>query len=296
MEKSAHIQIDGISHRYHRGADLVLDDISVTFEPGKRTALVGRSGCGKSTLLQIACGMLTPSAGKVFVDGTIVTASSPKWNLMFQEPLLYPWMTVYENASLGLRFAGRMKDAPDVVRPLLDMVGLAEFADANVQTLSGGQQQRAALARSLATEPTALFLDEPFSALDVITRRALQRDVIAIAEKLDITLVLVTHDLDEAALMGQKVVALTPNPGRIAEVLDTPDVLNDPDPEETKRRQRQRLFEIIGGEEDEPTLELGALDLVKDGSSVNPTPAEDRPQAASVDQQRKQQRKEARHA
>ena len=251
MARSAHILIENVSHRYRWGQAVVLDDISLTMEPGLSTAIVGRSGCGKSTLLQIACGMMTPSSGKVYVDGTYVDGPSPKWNLMFQEPLLYPWMTVFENASLGLRFAGRMKEAAKIVEPLLEMVGLSALRDVNVQQLSGGQQQRVALARSLAVEPTALFLDEPFSALDAITRRALQRDVLEITRRLDITLVLVTHDLDEAISMGNRVVAMTPNPGRIAAIEDTAALAGNGGQaggEAASEDMRRRLMALIGGD------------------------------------------------
>mgnify|MGYP003626385489 FL=1 len=165
---------------------------------------------------------------------------------MFQEPLLFPWMTVFQNASLSLRFAGRMSEARAVVMPLLEMVGLSEEADVNVQDLSGGQQQRVALARSLASEPTALLLDEPFSALDVITRRALQRDVISISKDLGLTLVLVTHDLDEALFIGEKVVAMKPNPGIIAKVLDVP-VDEGAGEDAVRAQQRDEIMAVLGG-------------------------------------------------
>lgn len=200
---------------------MVLKDVKFTVEPGTSAAIIGRSGCGKSTLLQIACGMLTPSAGAVYVDGNKVEGPSPRWNMMFQEALLFPWMSVFQNATLGLRFAGQMSQAEKKVIPLLEMVGLSDYTDANVQDLSGGQQQRVALARSLATEPSMLLLDEPFSALDAVTRRGLQRDIRRIIGDIGITLVTVTHDLDEAILLGDQVIAMVPSPGEIAEIIDT---------------------------------------------------------------------------
>jgi len=245
MNAASHLQLDGVTHRFRRGAAKVLDNISLEAEAGTSTAIIGRSGCGKSTLLQIACGMMMPSEGTVYIDGQPVRGPSPSWNLMFQEPLLFPWMSVYQNAALGLRFAGRMKDAPGVIGPLLDMVGLSDYADSNVQDLSGGQQQRAALARSLATGPSILMLDEPFSALDAITRRDLQRDVREIVRELGITLIIVTHDLEEAVALGDRVVAMTPNPGRIAEIVDTTEVVSAED----AAGVRERLFGLLGGEQ-----------------------------------------------
>ena len=129
---------------------------------------------------------------------------------MFQEASLYPWMTAFETHRY-LRFNGKKK-SKEIVLPLLDLVGLSEFRDQNVQKLSGGQQQRVALARSLATYPSALFLDEPFSSLDVVTRNELQREVRDITKKLQISLVTVTHDLDESLVLGDRVLAMKPNP------------------------------------------------------------------------------------
>ena len=218
---ACHIQFENVSHYYKNSKQLVLDNIEFQIEPGTSTSIVGRSGCGKTTLLQIACGMAIPSNGFVFIDGTKVSKPSPRWNMMFQEALLYPWMTVFENASLGLRFSGKINKAEEIVSPLLEMVGLENFRNVNVQDLSGGQQQRVALARSLATRPSGLFLDEPFSALDAITRRNLQRDVIQITKDIGITLLTVTHDLDEAIFLGDNVIAMTPDPGRIKAIFDT---------------------------------------------------------------------------
>src|SRR5690606_35978839 len=208
----ARIELAGVGHQYRRGAGPVLADITTTVEPGDAVALIGRSGCGKSTLLHIIAGLLRPAAGRVLIDAEEVHRPSPKWNMMFQSPSLYPWMTVGENAALGLRFAGKRRAARDRVQALLDLVQLGDYYDARVQDLSGGQQRRVALARSLAVEPEVLLLDEPFSALDAFTRTALQRDVRRIARQLDITVVLVTHDIDEAVLMGDRVLVMAGGP------------------------------------------------------------------------------------
>ena len=217
---------------------LVIDDVSMTFElpnggkvealkninlnikEGELMSVLGPSGCGKSTLLHMMAGLLIPSEGCVRINNKQVQKPSAKWNMMFQKASLYPWMSVKENAALGLLFAGvSPTQASEKIDGLLDMVGLHDKKDARVQSLSGGQQQRVALARSLATEPEVLLLDEPFSALDAFTRSALQEEVPAICRKLNITMVTVTHDIDEAITMADRVLIMSQNPGRIVDEL-----------------------------------------------------------------------------
>jgi NitT/TauT family transport system ATP-binding protein len=219
IRRGAHIQIDGLQHRYRGMSHNCLEDLNFQVERGQVVALVGRSGCGKSTLLHLIAGLMQPGAGGVYIDGNRVRGTCPRWVVMFQAPSLFPWMNVAQNAALGLRFAGRTAEIPNRIPPLLEMVGLTAYADRNVQDLSGGQQQRVALARSLATQPDLLLLDEPFSALDAFTRRALQQDVRRIAKDLGLTVVLVTHDITEAAIMADRALIMAPDPGRI--VTDT---------------------------------------------------------------------------
>ena len=164
----ASIFVEGITHRYRHAKENSLEDVSFSIEPGECVALIGRSGCGKSTLLHIVAGLMRPSAGEVRIDGDTVKAPSPRWVMMFQQPSLFPWLTVAANVALGLRFTGRRREAPARVAELLKLVELSELAERNVQDLSGGQQQRAGLARSLALSPEALLLDEPFSSLELI--------------------------------------------------------------------------------------------------------------------------------
>ncbi len=210
------IWVSDLTHYYNKKqTSPTLDNINLKIPKGQLTALIGRSGCGKSTLLQMLAGLLIPSEGAVRINGHTVHKPSAKWNMMFQKPSLYPWMTVRENAALGLVFAGTYKGNEQKVEDLLDMVGLQEHKDKNVQQLSGGQQQRVALARSLATEPEVLLLDEPFSALDAFTRSALQTEVAQICHDQNITMVLVTHDIEEAVAMADKVVIMSHNPGII---------------------------------------------------------------------------------
>lgn len=218
--KGSSVWISELSHTFKKQPKPALKNINLTIPKGQLTALIGRSGCGKSTLLQMIAGLMIPSDGAVRINAHTVTKPSAKWNMMFQKPSLYPWMTVRENAALGLVFAGTYNAKKDRVETLLDMVGLSEHKDKNVQQLSGGQQQRVALARSLATEPEILLLDEPFSALDAFTRSQLQNEVSEICHNQGITMILVTHDIEEAVAMADKVVIMSQNPGEIVGEMD----------------------------------------------------------------------------
>ncbi|MGA8611362.1 MAG: ABC transporter ATP-binding protein [Xanthobacteraceae bacterium] len=216
----AHIGVSGVSHRYRRAGSFALKDINFEVQPSEAVALVGRSGCGKSTLLHIMSGLMAPSAGEVRVDGARVEGPSPSRIVMFQQPHLYPWMTVRQNVGLGLKFAGRpRREIETRVDELLRLVELEDYAARNAQDLSGGQQQRVALARSLAVQPEVLLLDEPFSALDSVTRRALQRDVRRIAAEIGITMLIVTHDISEAVAMADRAIVMKSDPGAIVEIV-----------------------------------------------------------------------------
>jgi len=213
----SHVAVKDLSHTYRKRDGHVLENFDFEIQPGEVLALLGRSGCGKSTLLHMLSGLTMPSEGAVVINGNTVKEPSSRWVMMFQAPSLYPWMSVAKNAALGLRFSRRSDEIKTRIPEVLELVDLSAFADRNAQELSGGQQQRVALARSLATNPEMLLLDEPFSALDAFTRRSLQQDVRQIAKRLGITLVLVTHDVGEAVRMADRVLVLKANPGRIAE-------------------------------------------------------------------------------
>ena len=208
------IRVEALAHRYGR-AQPVLADVSFNVAKGEIVAVVGRSGGGKSTLLQLIAGFARPTAGRVFVAEKPVVAPTPACVLMFQEPSLYPWMSVAQNIAIGLDFAGRGRQAQARVAELLKLVQLEEWAGTNVQRLSGGQQQRVAFARSLAPEPEVLLLDEPFSGLDPLTRVALQYEVREIARRIGLTVVIVSHDFDEAITLADRVLVLAGRPGRI---------------------------------------------------------------------------------
>ncbi|WP_339799299.1 ABC transporter ATP-binding protein [uncultured Marinobacter sp.] len=216
----AAVQINAISHRFSRQGPLVLDDLNLDIGAGERVALIGESGCGKSTLLHMLAGLSLPSDGCIRVNGRQVTRPHSDWNMMFQRPALYPWLSVTQNVALGLQFTGQSKGLKERVDEMLALVGLGNRGNDRIQDLSGGQQQRVALARSLAVKPKLILLDEPFSALDPFTRRSLQLEVSRIAHDQKITLVLVTHDIDEAITMGDRIVVMGRNPGTFRAVLD----------------------------------------------------------------------------
>ena len=210
------VSIRGVGHSYGKSSATALAGIDLEIGRGEIIALIGRSGSGKSTLLHIISGLLRPSDGVVRVAGKLVEKPSPSRVMMFQAPSLYPWMTVAQNAGLGLRFAGARDGAAGKIRSVLELVDLTDLADRNVQDLSGGQQQRVAFARSLIVEPDLLLLDEPFSALDIFTRRALQKDLREIVRRLGLTMILVTHDVGEAVQMADRAVLLRSGPGAVA--------------------------------------------------------------------------------
>jgi len=246
------LHVEHLSHRYRPRSPLVLSDVSFSVSAGERVAIIGRSGCGKSTLLHMIAGLLRAESGQVTIAGRKVAGPSSRWVMMFQQPSLFPWLSVFENAALALRFAGRKGEASKLVGGLLDLVRLSDQAKAGVQQLSGGQQQRVALARSLAAEPDLLLLDEPFSALDAFTRADLQRDVRAIAKRLGLTLLLVTHDIDEAVVMADRVLVMDAHPGRILADLsfDLGERREKQDP--AVQYERARILSALGETADAP--------------------------------------------
>jgi sulfonate transport system ATP-binding protein len=196
-----------------------LDDIELSVEAGEFITIVGASGCGKSTLLRIIAGLETTFRGEVLHGGRAVTGPALDRGIVFQEPRLFPWLTVEQNVALGLENAPLDAAAKRrLTTEHVALVGLAGFEKAYPRQLSGGMAQRAAIARSLVNRPGLLLLDEPFGALDALTRAHLQTELQRIWKHEGITAVLVTHDVDEAVLLGDRVVVMAPRPGRIAQV------------------------------------------------------------------------------
>jgi NitT/TauT family transport system ATP-binding protein len=221
---ASHLQIHHVSHGFAlRGTDLaVLDDVSLEVAPGEFVALLGPSGCGKSTLLRLVAGLEAPRAGQIFDSGALVAAPDPTRVIMFQDPTLYPWRTVRANAALGLEARGELRGQAHRVSAALKLVGLEGFESAYPHQISGGMAQRAALARALVNEPRLLILDEPLGKLDSLTRLTLQQELVALWQRGGFSVLMVTHDVEEALLMANRVVVFSDRPARIAATVDVP--------------------------------------------------------------------------
>ena len=193
---------------------LVFDGLDLRVEPGEVCCLLGPSGCGKTTLLHLLAGLEAPTDGRVEIGGEPVDGPDYRWGVVFQDPLLYPWLTVRENVAIGPRLRGEEPPAGRVDE-LLDLVGLGDAADAAPRELSGGMAQRASLARTLVSGPEVLLLDEPFSALDQLTKMELQDELVRIVDELGVTVVFVTHDIDEAVYLGDRVAVMGTVPAGI---------------------------------------------------------------------------------
>ncbi len=206
-----------------KGTVTALEDINLEIRDGEFVCLLGPSGCGKTTLLRMIGGLDVPTSGTVEIDGRIVDGPSPKMTMVFQEYSLYPWRTIASNVGFGLEMMGVPKDERErAVMSHLELVGLQDFANSYPYELSGGMRQRAAVARALASEPAVMLMDEPFGALDAQTRNKMQRELLALWEKMKRTILFVTHSVDEAVYLADKIVILTPRPGRIHEIYENP--------------------------------------------------------------------------
>jgi NitT/TauT family transport system ATP-binding protein len=212
--------VEHVSKRFHggRGEVHALDDVSLEIAQGEIVCLVGSSGCGKSTLLDIMAGLTRPESGRVIADGQPVEGPGRQRLVMFQESALFPWLDVFGNVMFGLKLVPDLtrKQRREAAEHFLELVGLTGFSSSNIHELSGGMKQRVALARALAPDPKVLLMDEPFAALDAITRGQLYGDIQRIWRETHKTIVFVTHDVREAACLGDRVVLMTPRPGRIA--------------------------------------------------------------------------------
>ena len=212
------LTVNGVTKTFQMGADSVqaLRSVNLTIDKGEFVCLIGASGCGKSTLLRIIAGFEQPTSGAVSLYENAITAPGSDRGMVFQDYALFPWMTVRENISFGPRQKGMAKKYVDqITDEYLNMVGLAKFAQRFPQQLSGGMKQRVAIARVLANECEVLLMDEPFGALDALTRESLQQEVLDIWARTKVTVIFVTHSVEEAVLLSDRVVVMTAGPGRI---------------------------------------------------------------------------------
>jgi NitT/TauT family transport system ATP-binding protein len=221
--RGATLSICGVSHSFElEGQPLpALERISLRVDSGEFVAILGPSGCGKSTLLRLVAGLDYPTVGCVFVDGEAIKGPDPSRVVVFQDPTLYPWRTVWSNVALGLEARGLLRSHRERVNDALRLVGLGRFANAYPRQLSGGMSQRAALARALVNDPKLLILDEPLGQLDSLTRIAMQSELVSLWREAGFTALLVTHDVEEAVFLASRVIVLSDRPARIrAEVVN----------------------------------------------------------------------------
>ncbi|MDR0225308.1 MAG: ABC transporter ATP-binding protein [Burkholderiaceae bacterium] len=213
----AAIDVQAVSHWFGqgRGALQVLDEVSLRVHPGEFVALLGPSGCGKSTLLRLVAGLDQPTAGTVAQDSQPICEPDPSRIVVFQDPTLFPWRTVRDNVALGLQARGLLASQAHRVDEALRLVGLEEFADSHPHQLSGGMAQRAALARALVNDPRLLILDEPLGKLDSLTRLAMQSEILRIWQNAGFSVLLVTHDVEEALFLAHRVLVFSQRPARI---------------------------------------------------------------------------------
>jgi NitT/TauT family transport system ATP-binding protein len=224
-ERPVALEIDQLCRSFDTDAGRVVALDRVSFRAHRRelVCLIGASGCGKSTLIRIVAGLDAPTSGHVCLDGHEVRGPSRDRGMVFQGYTLFPWRTVLENVMFGMEVGGRpRREAEANAREWIDLVGLSRFAGAYPHQLSGGMKQRVAIARALANHPRVLLMDEPFGALDAQTRAQMQSYLLQIWKQVDITILFVTHDLDEAIYLADRIVVLGSHPGRIIDVVEVP--------------------------------------------------------------------------
>jgi len=252
--------------------NVVFDRVSLDIHRREFVCVVGASGCGKSTLARIVAGLDDASGGEVMLDGKSVAGPGPDRGMVFQGYTLFPWLTVKRNIMFGLKMQGKENNtAESEAREWLDMVGLTKFEDLYPHELSGGMKQRVAIARALANNPRILLMDEPFAALDALTRCKMQSYLLQIWKKVDVTILFITHDLEEAAYLADRIVVMGVNPGGIKEVIENP----VPRPRDSTQflspaflALKARLDELIHGPADAPEEKLPVIKLTDAGDEV----------------------------
>jgi len=252
QQAGVNIDIEHVSHHFIlEGSDLpVLENISLQVRPGEFVALLGPSGCGKSTLLRLLAGLEQPASGVLAEEGRAITAPHPSRVVVFQDPTLYPWRTVYDNVGLGLQIRGESKQAAQArIDAMLRRVGLQAFARAWPHQLSGGMAQRAALARALVNHPRLLILDEPLGKLDSLTRLRMQQEIVDLWQEQNFTTLMVTHDVEEALVMANRVVVFSSRPARVLDVIDVEQAYPRRRDDPALVALRSRVLALLGAEQ-----------------------------------------------
>lgn len=216
------LKVSDLSQSFARedGSELtVLDHLTFDVKDKEFVCILGSSGCGKTTLLRMIAGLDTARSGSIVLDGESITGTSPKIGMVFQEYSLFPWRTVIDNIAFGLEMKGISREERyRIAENYLALVNLSQFRDSYPSELSGGMRQRVAVARALALDPVLLLMDEPFGALDAQTRNMLQQELLQIWEKTKKTVIFITHSVDEAVFLSDRIIVLTPRPGRICRI------------------------------------------------------------------------------
>ena len=242
-ERNIKVKIDNVKKIYNsrNGEMIALNGVSLDIYENEFICVVGPSGCGKSTLLNIIAGLLEPSSGKVYCDGKEVVGTGTERGVVFQQYALFPWMTVKKNVMFGLNLQGiKGAEAEEKAMKYIKMVQLEDFLDHYPKELSGGLKQRVAIARAYAVNPSVLLMDEPFGALDAQTRTQLQSELLETWEKERKTCFFITHDVDEAIILAQKVIIMSARPGRIKEIVD----INIPYPRTQETKMAPEFLEL----------------------------------------------------
>ncbi|NGM83188.1 ABC transporter ATP-binding protein [Paenibacillus sp. 7124] len=260
-ENEAKIKVTGVTRQYmiRRNTEdekkefTALKDVDLNVRPGEFLTIVGPSGCGKSTLLDLIAGLALPTEGELFIDGKKITGPALDRGIVMQGYALFPWRTVRRNVEFGLEIKKvPKKDRQAISDRFLELVGLSGYADRYPYELSGGMKQRVAIARALAYDPEVLLMDEPFAAVDAQTRETLQDELLQIWERTGKTIIFVTHSIDEAVALADRVVVMSPNPGRVREIVNVtlprPRRVGDVQSTADFSWIRHRVWELLQGE------------------------------------------------
>ncbi len=273
-QRPVELDVSGIGKTFNtpQGSVTALRDINFQVHRREFVCVLGSSGCGKSTLIRILAGLETPSTGEVILEGKPVSGPGPDRGMVFQGYTLFPWLTVKSNVMFGLRMSGKSDaNAESEARLWIELVGLSKFEDAYPHQLSGGMKQRVAIARALANQPRILLMDEPFGALDAQTRAQMQAYLLQIWQNVEATMLFITHDLDEAIYLADRILVLRANPGEVEEIIEVPvprprslDQFLTPEFLATK----QRVEELIHPKKDAADDKLPMLRFTKVGDEV----------------------------
>jgi ABC-type nitrate/sulfonate/bicarbonate transport system ATPase subunit len=249
------LRIEGLSKSFTVGKKVIdaLDNINLEIERGEFVTIVGKSGCGKSTLLKIISGLLPYESGKVAYDGHEIREPGPDRGMVFQEHRLLPWLKIRDNIGFNL-FSLPKREREELVGSHMKKVGIDGFADAYPNQLSGGMAQRAAIARGLAGNPEILLLDEPFGALDALTRIQMQKEVLRIWQSEGTTMILVTHDIDEAIFLGQRIIVMSERPGKVLDIINAKNLAYKNRADADFARVKKKVYKYFF-EEEMPDLE-----------------------------------------